>query len=83
MPLVAKLKSWSQELTPYFVYLLLTATLGPLLFGYHLVRQHSPAAEAPMLSSVWNALELANALPGRAKCSTTSHHLRRCACQTV
>jgi hypothetical protein len=25
------------ELTPYFVYVLFVATLGPLLFGFHLV----------------------------------------------
>ncbi|KAK4634349.1 putative metabolite transport protein [Fulvia fulva] len=30
------------ELTPYFVYLLLTATLGPLLFGYHLAELNAP-----------------------------------------
>lgn len=29
-------------LTPYFVYLLLTATLGPLLFGYHLAELNAP-----------------------------------------
>ncbi len=37
MGLSAYLKSWSEELTPYFIYLLFVATLGPLLFGYHLV----------------------------------------------
>ena len=30
-------------LTPYFVYLLLVATLGPLLFGYHLAELNAPA----------------------------------------
>ncbi|WPH02678.1 putative metabolite transport protein [Acrodontium crateriforme] len=30
-------------LTPYFVYLLLIATLGPLLFGYHLAELNAPA----------------------------------------
>lgn len=30
------------ELTPYFLYLLLTATLGPLLFGYHLSELNAP-----------------------------------------
>jgi hypothetical protein len=30
--------SWFDGLTGYFVYILLVATLGPLLFGFHLVR---------------------------------------------
>jgi len=30
------------DLTPYFVYLLLTATIGPLLFGYHLAELNAP-----------------------------------------
>ncbi|KAF2172997.1 hypothetical protein M409DRAFT_16947 [Zasmidium cellare ATCC 36951] len=30
------------DLTPYFLYLLLTATLGPLLFGYHLAELNAP-----------------------------------------
>lgn len=30
------------SLTPTFVYLLLTATLGPLLFGYHLAELNAP-----------------------------------------
>lgn len=31
-----------RDLTPYFVYLLLTATIGPLLFGYHLAELNEP-----------------------------------------
>lgn len=30
-------RSWFGDLTGYFVYILFTATLGPLLFGFHLV----------------------------------------------
>ena len=30
------------DLSPYFVYLLLSATLGPLLFGYHLAELNAP-----------------------------------------
>lgn len=30
------------ELTPYLLYLLLTATLGPLLFGFHLAELNAP-----------------------------------------
>ncbi|KAK4546828.1 hypothetical protein LTR36_001560 [Oleoguttula mirabilis] len=30
------------DLTPYFVYTLLTATIGPLLFGYHLAELNAP-----------------------------------------
>lgn len=32
----------SGDLTPTFIYLLLTATLGPLLFGYHLAELNAP-----------------------------------------
>ena len=31
------------DLTPYFVFLLLTATIGPLLFGYHLAELNAPS----------------------------------------
>lgn len=31
-------RSWFSNLTGYFVYILSVATLGPLLFGFHLVR---------------------------------------------
>lgn len=34
-------KSLFGSLTGYFVYVLLTATLGPLLFGFHLVWLHN------------------------------------------
>ncbi|KAK5124702.1 hypothetical protein LTR85_001415 [Meristemomyces frigidus] len=30
------------NLTPYFIYVLLTATIGPLLFGYHLAELNAP-----------------------------------------
>lgn len=30
------------DLTPYFAYTLLTATIGPLLFGYHLAELNAP-----------------------------------------
>jgi len=30
-------RNWVRDLTPYFVYILFVATLGPLLFGFHLV----------------------------------------------
>ncbi|KAI1609965.1 MFS transporter, SP family, solute carrier family 2, member 2 [Exophiala viscosa] len=42
MGLISKLRSWSHELTPYFIYLLFVATLGPLLFGYHLAELNAP-----------------------------------------
>lgn len=31
-------RAWFGDLTGYFVYILFIATLGPLLFGFHLVR---------------------------------------------
>jgi hypothetical protein len=34
-------RSWFDGLTGYFVYILLVATLGPLLFGFHLVRYYN------------------------------------------
>jgi len=33
-------QSFFEGLTGYFVYILFVATLGPLLFGFHLVRPH-------------------------------------------
>jgi hypothetical protein len=30
-------RTWFRDLTPYFLYLLFFATLGPFLFGFHLV----------------------------------------------
>ncbi|KAJ4376073.1 Bifunctional purine biosynthesis protein PurH [Neocucurbitaria cava] len=35
-------RSWFRHLTGYFVYILLIATLGPLLFGFHLSELNAP-----------------------------------------
>ncbi|KAF1847755.1 uncharacterized protein K460DRAFT_374752 [Cucurbitaria berberidis CBS 394.84] len=35
-------RSWTRHLTGYFVYILLVATLGPLLFGFHLSELNAP-----------------------------------------
>ncbi|KAG9947008.1 general substrate transporter, partial [Aureobasidium melanogenum] len=35
-------KSWFKDLTPYFVYILLVSTIGPLLFGFHLAEFNAP-----------------------------------------
>lgn len=35
-------RTWVKDLTFYFVFLLITATIGPLLFGFHLVRSKLP-----------------------------------------
>lgn len=35
-------RSWFKDLTPYFIYLLLVSTIGPLLFGYHLAELNAP-----------------------------------------
>lgn len=32
-----------KDLTPYLIFLLLTATIGPLLFGYHLAELNAPS----------------------------------------
>ncbi|KAF2470176.1 uncharacterized protein BDR25DRAFT_334648 [Lindgomyces ingoldianus] len=36
------LRTWFRDLTPYFLYLLFVATLGPLLFGFHLAELNAP-----------------------------------------
>ncbi|KAK8189015.1 vacuolar protein sorting-associated protein 73 [Phyllosticta capitalensis] len=35
-------RSWAKDLTAYFIFLLFTATLGPLLFGFHLAELNTP-----------------------------------------
>lgn len=40
-------RSWFRDLTWYFVYLLSISTMGPLLFGYHLVSR--PHHRPPLL----------------------------------
>ncbi|KAF2643726.1 hypothetical protein P280DRAFT_420071 [Massarina eburnea CBS 473.64] len=35
-------RTWFSSLTPYFIYVLFTATLGPLLFGFHLAELNAP-----------------------------------------
>ncbi|PIB02426.1 putative metabolite transport protein [Cercospora beticola] len=63
------------ELSPYFVYLLLTAALGPLLFGYHLAelnapqevitcaKQHSSASTFDRLKNAFSASSSSTSLP--------------------
>ena len=36
-------RTWLRDLTPYFLYLLFVSTIGPLLFGFHLVGSPAPA----------------------------------------
>lgn len=33
------MKSWVENLTGYFIYMLAVSTIGTLLFGYHLASQ--------------------------------------------
>lgn len=40
-------RSWFSSLTGYFVYILSIATLGPLLFGFHLVRLTCQSTASP------------------------------------
>jgi MFS family permease len=35
-------RTWFKDLTPYFLYLVFTATIGPMLFGYHLAELNTP-----------------------------------------
>lgn len=51
-------RTWFRGLTPYFIYILFVATLGPLLFGFHLVRSCKHALRTPL-----RAAELASILP--------------------
>ncbi|CAK1356006.1 unnamed protein product [Cercospora beticola] len=63
------------ELSPYFVYLLLTAALGPLLFGYHLAelnapqevitcaKQHSSASTFDRLKNAFSTSSSSTSLP--------------------
>ena len=45
-------RAWFTDLTAYFVYVLFVATLGPLLFGFHLVPTSSvPSTALAMLTS--------------------------------
>lgn len=41
MRMIESLRAWSHDLTGYFVYLVIIGTLGPFLFGYHLVGQNT------------------------------------------
>lgn len=45
-------RAWFSNLTGYFVYILLVATLGPLLFGFHLVCRHASPASCPLTLAV-------------------------------
>ncbi|KAF2838308.1 vacuolar protein sorting-associated protein 73 [Patellaria atrata CBS 101060] len=35
-------RTWFKDLTPYFLYLILVSTIGPLLFGFHLAELNAP-----------------------------------------
>ncbi|KAB2578421.1 putative mfs glucose protein [Lasiodiplodia theobromae] len=35
-------RAWAKDLTGYFLFVLFTATLGPLLFGFHLAELNAP-----------------------------------------
>ena len=39
---MTRLQAMFSDLTPYFIYLLLVSTIGPLLFGYHLAELNAP-----------------------------------------
>jgi len=36
-------RTWFQDFTPFFLYLLFIVTIGPLLFGYHLAELNAPS----------------------------------------
>lgn len=35
-------RTWFKDLTPYFLYIVLVATIGPMLFGFHLAELNTP-----------------------------------------
>ena len=47
-------RAWFGDLTPYFIYVLFVATLGPLLFGFHLVRPRCPSTHQPRSKATAN-----------------------------
>jgi hypothetical protein len=51
-------------ITPLLIFLIFTATLGPFLFGYHLVSQGTVAVVQDL---TWI---------GRAECTRTSHQMQ-------
>jgi hypothetical protein len=51
-------RTWFRDLTGYFLYILFVATLGPLLFGFHLVMRYAAYLRCTELT-----------MPGRTKCA--------------
>lgn len=43
----ASKQSWTQNITPYLVYLSLITAMGPIHFGFHLVPSLSPPYPSP------------------------------------
>ncbi|KAK5170387.1 Bifunctional purine biosynthesis protein PurH [Saxophila tyrrhenica] len=61
-------RSTLSDLTPYFIFLLLSATLGPLLFGYHLAELNAPSEVITCAADSINPSTLA-----RLKSALSSH----------
>jgi MFS family permease len=65
-----------RDLTPYFVLLLFTATLGPLLFGYHLAELNAPqeviTCAKKSISGLSTINRLATSLKEKAGYSTSA-----------
>ncbi|KAK3116036.1 Bifunctional purine biosynthesis protein PurH [Teratosphaeriaceae sp. CCFEE 6253] len=66
MPNAATFRDW----TPTFLYLLLTSTLGPLLFGYHLAELNEPQAVITCAAN--------RPTDPHATTTTTTPHLPQC-----
>lgn len=57
-------KTWFKDLTPYFLYILFIATLGPLLFGYHLAELNTPQEVITCKrKSLFGSKDVVSALP--------------------
>ncbi|KAF1937477.1 hypothetical protein EJ02DRAFT_356736 [Clathrospora elynae] len=62
-------RSWFRSLTGYFVYILSIATLGPLLFGFHLSELNAPE---DVIRCKKNSIKSAVADPGLPQCIAMS-----------
>jgi len=57
-------RTWFKDLTPYFLYLVLIATIGPMLFGFHLAELNTPQEVLTCKKkSLFDTAEGSSALP--------------------
>jgi MFS family permease len=64
-------RTWFKDLTPYFLYILFIATLGPFLFGYHLAELNTPGEVITCKRKSLFAPNLSSGLPQCIKMNPT------------